>query len=760
MNKLKRMTAVLCSLVMSFSLIAMPVTSYASDLTVYAEASSEKANMNTVQWYKQGNGWLADGIVNMYDWQGHLETAGWDFSEEIAGDSSTNFEIKFDYNAVSPNPYATAALGISGETLNGWDSTPRAYQSGYLVFKIGALDGDKYTLTSNEYLEGTELTKNTWYTVTTTVSIAGELERTVIEERESGTVIKDTDWQALRIGTGAWETDKAYDKIRFTVNNGPTGHIQLDNVSVKEAKIAMTPKVTASIPLDVSFNENDAFSVATAGIKVKFSADMDEESLNADGVVTLCDEEGSEVALTKTLGKANELIISIDELLAPNTKYTLKITTDALSSEGVALENEYIEEFDTTVNTLVFEADFDNTNPKAVDFENDATEVNAVVAEDEDGNKYVELTALKPSNLNSWQNYGYKFDKPLGSQTYKIAFDFVPKELSAYDSLTLASGEKIKTVTWKEEFGLVNWVNNAVAVDDASVFSGISQWDSEKWYSYEMILNNSAKTFTVTITDREDPENVATGKGTVPANNGYYGLNMRAGAKMYLDNIIVEAISAKPQSPNPAFIKADGAATTDAKNVSPATEKIELDFGELMNLRSFDGNISFTNQGNGQDVYYSLTSQGTKVYLEDLDLKAGEKYSLSISGSVVSIYGDAVGSDVNVEFKVKDAEKEISLVPLDVKFKDLTDTSVKINAINTTDEDIKGKLLISYLDENGKIIEFYGVNVAIASMTDGTKEIPVSINPEAKAKAQAIEFMLWENLKDAKPMCDYFEIVK
>ena len=113
-----------------------------------------------------------------------------------------------------------------------------------------------------------------------------------------------------------------------------------------------------------------------------------------------------------------------------------------------------------------------------------------------------------------------------------------------------------------------------------------------------------------------------------------------------------------------------------------------------------------------------------------------------------------------MEFKVKDAEKEISLVPLDVKFKDLTDTSVKINAINTTDEDIKGKLLISYLDENGKIIEFYGVNVAIASMTEGTKEIPVSINPEAKAKAQAIEFMLWENLADAKPMCDYFEIVK
>ena len=45
-------------------------------------------------------------------------------------------------------------------------------------------------------------------------------------------------------------------------------------------------------------------------------------------------------------------------------------------------------------------------------------------------------------------------------------------------------------------------------------------------------------------------------------------------------------------------------------------------------------------------------------------------------------------------------------------------------------------------------------------MTEGTVEVPVGINPEAKANAQKIEFMLWENLADAKPMCDYFEIVK
>ncbi len=759
MNKLKRIASVICAAVMTFSLAAIPVTSYASDLTVYMEASSEKANMDTVQWYKKGNGYVSNGILTLFDWQGFLETAGWDLGEEIAGDSNKNFEVKFDYNAVMPNKYVTASLGLSGETLNGWDSTPLAYNTGYRIFKINEISDNTYTLTANTYLEGLELTKNTWYTVTTTVSLGSGIEKTVITDRATGDVIKDTDWQALRTGTGAWETDKSYDKIRFTVNNGATGQVNIDNVSVKEVKLALTPKVTSVTPLDVSFNAQDSFGVATAGIKVNFTTDMDEASLNVPGVVTLCDEEGTEVALTKTLGNANELIITIDELLAPNTKYTLKITTDALSTESVALENEYTEVFDTTVQTLIFEADFDNTNPKAVDFGYGSATTNAKVVEDENGNKYVDLTALHPTAANSWQDYGYKFDKPLGSQTYRIAFDFVPVKLVSYDNLTLASSESVK-VGWSAEFGLVNWANNGVIVDNATVFSGITKWDTEKWYSYEMILNNSAKTFTVTVTDKEDPENVATGKGTVPANNGYYGLNLRAAAQMYLDNIIVEAVSSKPQSPTPAFIKANGEVMTDAKNVSPAVEKIELDFGELMNLRSFDGNISLVNAATGQDVYYSLTSEGTKVYLEDLELKAGEKYALSISGAVVSIYGDSVGSDISVEFKVKDAEKEISLVPLDVKFKDLTDTSITINAINTTSEDVKGKLLVSYLDENGKIIEFYGVNIAIASMTEGTVQVPVSINPEAKENAKSIEFMLWETLADAKPMCDYFEIVK
>ena len=759
MNKLKRVAAVLCSLAISLSLAAMPGIVYASDMTVYTETSTEKANLTeTVTWYVQGNSYTNAGMVHFFDWQGYLVTGGWEFGENLAGDSSKNIEIKFDFNAVSLNKYISAALGYSGEVLNGWNSTPLAYNMGYRIFKIKDFTGDNYTLEANDYFNDVTLTKNTWYTVTTQLALGSGIERHVITDKATGNVIKDTDWQPLRTGAGAWETDKIYDKIRFTVNNGPNGHLQVDNISVKETKLALTPKVTKVTLLDFGGNEKDSFDVSTSGFKVTFSTDMDEASLNEPGVVTLTDDAGNELSLTKTLGKSNELIITIDELLKTNTKYTLKISEDAISSEEVALDKSYEASFDTTAEMLIFEADFDNTNPDPVSFNSDGKKGRANIIEDENGNKFVHLSSKYYVNNHDWMNYGYKFSKPLGSQTYKITFDFVPYALSgSYDNFTLASGEKV-TGGWNTEFELVKWTNNAVTVENTTSFSGINQWSTEKWYSYEMILDNSSKTYTVTITDKEDPEAVAAGKGTVPENNGFYGFNMRSGAEIYLDNIIVETIKAEPKAPDVSFVKMNGETVTDIKNVTPSVNEVLLNFGEIMNLRSFDGNISFTKESTGEDVYYNLTSDGTKVCLKDLSLEPGESYALNVSDNVVSIYGDKVKSGLDISFKVKDSQVSMSLAPLDVKLKDFTDTDITINATNTTKEDVLAKLLISYFDENGKIVEFSGYNTKIPSLTEGTVTVPVTVNPEAKGKAKGIEIMLWESLAEAKPMSDYIEI--
>ena len=232
---MKKIISLICVISMMASLVVMPHVSYATEDGIYVDVSSFAGNMDSIKWYYSANGYMNGQIPNLFAWNEKLETAGWDFNTVIAGDEDADFEVSFDFNAVYPEKNITAALGIEGETLNGFGTLPYACDTGYSFFRIGSVSGSEYTLTQNTYLDGLTLAKGKWYTLKTYVLLGEGKEKHVLLDRSTGAVVVDTGFVNLRTGNKAWESTKSYDKIRFTVSNtGGYGNLQIDNVSVKK----------------------------------------------------------------------------------------------------------------------------------------------------------------------------------------------------------------------------------------------------------------------------------------------------------------------------------------------------------------------------------------------------------------------------------------------------------------------------------------------------------------------------------------------
>ncbi len=629
---------------------------------IYLDVSSNADTAKNITWYKQGNGYIDVGIPHLFDWQGHLETAGWEFNENISGSGDGGFSVKFDFNAVAPNGYMTAALGFSGEDLNGWDSMPRAYDTGYRIFKVGTISDSEFSLTANTYLDGTTLTKDTWYTVETKISLRDKTERHIITDRETNDVVKDTGWQVLRMGTGAWETSKTYDKLRFTVNYQPTGHIAVDNAVIKEMSLSEQPKVSNVVLIDANGNTTEDFSGNVKQFKVTFSQNMIEESVLADGVVSL-KNSGEEVLITKEMTSATELLITAEEELS-DVSYTLSITKAAISENGTTFESEFSEDFNN-VSQYLLKGDFDNSVPTVYgwDYSGTANRGYYDVLEDADENKYGRVSSYLSSGGSGSVADGFKFSRPLewGKQ-YKINFDFAIENACSYDMIALVDdlpkGEGGSYNAWSE-FALAEiksgemYVNEEEVTKENSITWNINTESSAYWYNYDMDIDMLTREYSVTITDKSDTSKKAYASGTLPALE-YYGITVGCTGIIWFDNVEVYEIFKTPTLSEVKFVEKDGNAVGV---LTENTKKIQFTFDEEMNKSTLDKNLYLTNETEGMKISFtSEISDDKKTYLikPSTEFVAGDEYSILVSLASKSVNGVALDKSYSYTFDVKE----------------------------------------------------------------------------------------------------------
>ncbi len=243
-----------------------------------------------------------------------------------------------------------------------------------------------------------------------------------------------------------------------------------------------------------------------------------------------------------------------------------------------------------------------------------------------------------------WTYGGFVFDEAISNSKYEIEFDFnISNYYNNYGVVYLtdeAHGVVGEIANQTGEFKLINLNNGALSVGGTPI--NIS-YANDKWFNYKMTADSAGGTYTVTVTEKDNPTNTATASGSDFPTKALNTMMFGTACKIHIDNINVTKLVDAPKILSVKYFGQDG------KNQAlpgVTTTGIAVTFSDKMNLDSLKSAVSFKGADNVNIANEGTLSEDQMTYTFNLSkkLNGGADYTLGISTAAKSIYDAAIAS--------------------------------------------------------------------------------------------------------------------
>ena len=282
----------------------------------------------------------------------------------------------------------------------------------------------------------------------------------------------------------------------------------------------------------------------------------------------------------------------------------------------------------------IFSADFDQEPyPEFVQLSNNGKPQFSV----ENGVAYI-------NDDPGWTYGGFVFDEAISNSKYEIEFDFnISNYYNNYGVVYLtdeAHGVVGEIANQTGEFKLINLNNGALSVGGTPI--NIS-YANDKWFNYKMTADSAGGTYTVTVTEKDNPTNTATANASDFPTKAIDRMMFGTACKIHIDNINVTKLVDAPKILSVKYFGQDG------KNQAlpgVTTTGIAVTFSDKMNLDSLKSAVSFKGADNVNIANEGTLSEDQMTYTFNLSkkLNGGADYTLGISTAAKSIYDAAIAS--------------------------------------------------------------------------------------------------------------------
>ena len=672
---------------------------------------------------------------------------GWSYGGFVFDDAISNgeYEIKFDFNISGYyNNYGVVYLT---DEAHGGSNQPGE-------FRLINLNNGAMSVGGTSVNVAYENDK--WFSYKMTVdSGSGEYTVTVTEKDNPA---------SMATANGSDFPTKALDRMMF----GTACKIHIDNINVK--KVIKSAKVSRVEYLDIDGNVMPSLNASVAAIKIIFSDKMAKVTLN--NAVTLKDSDDNAVTYTGEQSDDNTAyILRLTDILEADGVYTLSVTASALTQFGLSCEP-YEKIIKISDGNTLLNIDYDNET-RAIEMWSGTP---SVTYPEENGNKYMTINA-------NWANSGYSFDRsiPKDGGDYSVKFDFMnDSKNSDYFSVAMTQKDCLSGGGEKstyDTFGLLALKASGEIEVAGEKFTGLDYKD-DTWYSYDLTFNRSTGAYTLAIYEKNNADNKINGSGTFSKTETWghsmYDNRLYDAIKFYcdhtisVDNILVRQTgntAPKLDGGSVTYITNGGEVSGDLNNISLNTEKIAIDFKDIINIRTAQGKISLKASADNTEVGYTLSQDGTKLILNLTNaLNAETEYMLTISNGIKSL-SDSVVTGIK-EFTLKTGKKEFSAKLSALKIGETevlnysqwkaVEATVKMNVTNTMGEDVTVPLVIAYYAQSGELLDIQSIDVTIADKSEGEQTKTITLKKPEKAVRAKV--MCWKSLDSAKPLSKMLDI--
>ena len=243
-----------------------------------------------------------------------------------------------------------------------------------------------------------------------------------------------------------------------------------------------------------------------------------------------------------------------------------------------------------------------------------------------------------------WTYGGFVFDEAISNSEYEIEFDFnISNYYNNYGVVYLtdeAHGVVGETANQTGEFKLINLNDGALSVGGTSVNVA---YENDKWFSYKMTANSAGGTYTVTVTEKDNPTNMATASGSGFPTKALNTMMFGTACKIHIDNINVTKLVDAPKILSVKYFGQDGKNQTLP---GVTTTGIAVTFSDKMNLDSLKSAVSYKGSDGVNIANEGTLSEDQMTYTFNLSkkLNADAEYTLAISTDAKSIYDAAIAS--------------------------------------------------------------------------------------------------------------------
>ncbi len=672
---------------------------------------------------------------------------GWSYGGFVFDDAISNgeYEIKFDFNISKYfNNYGVVYL------------TDEAHGGGNQTGEFRLINLNNGTMSVGSTSVNVAYENDKWFSYKMTVdSGSGEYTVTVTE--------KDNPTNTATANGSDFPT-KALDRMMF----GTACKIHIDNINVK--KVIKSAKVSRVEYLDIDGNVMPSLNASVAAIKIIFSDKMAKVTLN--NAVTLKDYDDNAVTYTGEQSDDNTAyILRLTDILEADGVYTLSVTASALTQFGLSCEP-YEKIIKISDGNTLLNIDYDSET-RAIEMWSGTP---SVTYSEENGNKYMTINA-------DWKNSGYSFDRsiPKDGGEYNVKFDFMnDNKVSNYFSIAMTQKDCLSDGGEKstyDTFGLLALKPSGETEVAGEKFTGLDYKD-DTWYSYDLTFNRSTGAYTLAIYEKNNADNKINGSGTFSKTETWghsmYDNRLYDAIKFYcdhtisVDNILIRQTgntAPKLDGGSVTYITNGGEVSGDLNNISLNTEKIAIDFKDIINIRTAQGKISLKASADNTEVGYTLSQDGTKLILNLTNaLNAETEYMLTISNGIKSL-SDSVVTGIK-EFTLKTGKKEFSakLSALNLGGTEVltysqwkaAEATVKLNVTNTMGEDVTVPLVIAYYAQSGELLDIQSIDVTIADKSEGEQTKTITLKKPEKAVRAKV--MCWKSLDSAKPLSKMLDI--
>ena len=410
---------------------------------------------------------------------------------------------------------------------------------------------------------------------------------------------------------------KAIDRMMF----GAACKIHIDNINV--TKLVDAPKILSVKYFGQDGKKQTMPGVATTGIAVSFSDKMDLASLKS--AVSYKGSDGVNIANEGTLSEDQmTYTFNLSKKLNGGADYTLGISTAAKSIYDAAIASAYTLIETASDGAVIFDADFEKRIPEFVQLSNNGKPQFSV----ENGVAYI-------NDDPGWTYGGFVFDDAISNSEYEIEFEFnISKYYNNYGVVYLTDEEHGGTGQ-PSEFRLINLNNGALSVGNTPI--NIT-YANDKWFHYKMVADSGSGTYSVTVTEKDNPTNTATATGSNFPTKALNTMMFGTACKIHIDNINVKKVIKSAKVSRIEYLDIDG-------NVMPSLNAsvaaIKIFFSDKMAKVTLNNAVTLKDSDDNAVTYTGEQSDDNTAYILRLTdiLEADGVYTLSVTASALTQFG-------------------------------------------------------------------------------------------------------------------------